>query len=111
MAFDEELAARIRSLIGDEPGVDEKRMFGGLAFLVSGNISVAVSGSGGLLLRCEPSERDALLLAPFVGTFEMQGRAAAGWLRVEAEGVESDEGLERWVDVGLSYAQTLPPKR
>ena len=110
MAYDEALADRIRTLLAGEPGVTEKKMFGGLAFLIGGNMSVSASGQGGLLLRCDPEETDALVAEPHVGRFEMRGRAMDGWLRVEPEGLESDADLERWVNVGVGYARSLPPK-
>jgi TfoX/Sxy family transcriptional regulator of competence genes len=110
MAYDEALAERIRVLLADEDGVVEKKMFGGLAFLIGGNMSVSVSGQGGLLLRCEPAETADLVREPHAETFVMRGRAMEGWLRVAPEGVESDEELRKWVDRGVGYARTLPPK-
>ena len=85
-------------------------MFGGLAFLIGGNMSVSASGQGGLLLRCDPEETDALTSQPHVARFEMRGRAMDGWLRVDPEAVESRDELERWVAVGVDYARSLPPK-
>jgi TfoX/Sxy family transcriptional regulator of competence genes len=111
MAYDEDLANRIRELIAMEEGVTEMRMFGGLAFLIHGNMSVAASGQGGLMLRVEPSETDALLAKPHAYPFEMRGRTMRGWLRVADEGVNSKRQLERWVERGLTYARSLPPKR
>jgi hypothetical protein len=110
MAYDEALADRIRTLLAGEPGVTEKKMFGGLAFLIGGNMSVSASGQGGLLLRCDPEETDALVAEPHVGRFEMRGRAMDGWLRVDAEAVQAEDELERWVAVGVAYARLLPPK-
>lgn len=110
MAYDEELAGRIRDLVADEPGVVEKKMFGGLAFLVGGNMSVAASGQGGLLVRCAPEDTDALLDQPGAEHFVMRGRAMDGWLRVTEDGVASDEALRSWVDRGVSFARSLPPK-
>jgi TfoX/Sxy family transcriptional regulator of competence genes len=110
MPYDEDLANRIRELIATEAGVVEKRMFGGLAFLIAGNMSVSVSGQGGLLLRCDPRETDALLAKPHATPFEMRGRAMDGWLRVHPDGVRTKRELERWVRCGVSYARTLPPK-
>lgn len=109
MAYDEALAARLRDEIGPEPGLSEKKMFGGLAFLVNGNMAVAASGQGGLMVRCDPAQTEALL-AEGVDTFEMRGKAMSGWLRVSDEDVEQDEVLARWVGVGVDYARTLPPK-
>jgi TfoX N-terminal domain len=110
VAYDEDLADRIRAVLATDHDVVEKKMFGGLAFLVGGNMSVSASGQGGLLLRCDPEETDALVREPGVGRFEMRGRAMDGWLRVDAETVESTDALERWVAVGVDYARSLPPK-
>jgi TfoX/Sxy family transcriptional regulator of competence genes len=111
MAYDEDLANLIRELIGAEEGLDEKRMFGGLAFLIGGNMSVAASGQGGLLVRVDPEETDALLKKPHARPFEMRGRSMDGWLRVDAEGVRTKRQLEPWVRRGVAYARSLPPKR
>jgi hypothetical protein len=110
VAYDEELAERIRALIADEPGLSETRMFGGLAFLVNGNMAVAASGQGGLLLRVDPERTSSLLDDPHAEPFVMRGRPMEGWLRIAGEGLDGDEALERWVAVGVSYAGTLPPK-
>jgi hypothetical protein len=110
MAYDEALAERIRAMLADEEDVTEKKMFGGLAFLIGGNMSVSASGQGGLLLRCEPSETADLVDEPHASTAVMRGRAMEGWLRVAPEGVETDEELEKWVTRGVGYARTLPPK-
>jgi hypothetical protein len=111
VAYDEDLAARIRELIPAEAEVIEKKMFGGLAFLIGGNMSVSASGQGGLLLRCDPAETDALVSEPHAARFEMRGRAMDGWLRVGPEGLRTTRELERWVTRGVSYARSLPPKR
>ena len=111
MAYDEDLANRIRELVLSEPGVVEQRMFGGLAFLINGNMSVSASGQGGLLLRVDPTETDTLLAKPHAEPFEMRGRVMQGWLRVEAEGLQTKRQLERWVARGVSYARSLPSKR
>jgi len=111
VAYDEDLANRIRELIAAEPDVSEQRMFGGLAFLIAGNMSVSVSGQGGLLVRCDPAQSDALLRKPHAAPFEMRGRAMDGWLRVDAAGVRTKRQLERWVARGVTYARSLPPKR
>jgi TfoX/Sxy family transcriptional regulator of competence genes len=111
VAYDEDLANRIRELILSEPGVVEQRMFGGLAFLINGNMSVSASGQGGLLLRVDPAETDALLGKPHARAFEMRGRVMQGWLRVEAEGLQTRRQLERWVARGVAYARSLPSKR
>ena len=110
MAYDEVLADRIRELLATDHDVVEKKMFGGLAFLIGGNMSVSASGQGGLLLRCDPEETDALVTQPHVARFEMRGRAMDGWLRVDADAVETRDELERWVTVGVDYARSLPPK-
>jgi TfoX/Sxy family transcriptional regulator of competence genes len=111
MAYDEDLAQRIRELVSREPGVEEKRMFGGLAFLIAGNMAVSASGQGGLLLRCDPEETEALSRKPNAAPFVMRGRAMDGWLRVAPEGVRTKAQLERWVSRGVRYARSLPPKR
>jgi len=110
VAYDEDLANRIRELVAGEAGLVEKRMFGGLAFLIDGNMSVSVSGQGGLLLRCDPQETGVLLGKPYAAPFEMRGRAMDGWLRVDPEGLHTKRQLARWVERGLSYARSLPPK-
>jgi hypothetical protein len=111
MAYDEDLANRIRELVAAEPGVTEQRMFGGLAFLVGGNMSVAASGQGGLMVRVAPEDTETLVGKPHAGPFEMRGRAMQGWLRVEPEGVRTKRQLEPWVKRGVDYARSLPPKR
>jgi len=110
MAYDEDLADRIRALVGDDRDVVEKRMFGGLAFLVNGNMSVAASGQGGLLVRVDPDESDALVAATPAYPMEMRGRQMAGWLRVDAGDVEGDADLATWVKRGVAYARSLPAK-
>jgi TfoX/Sxy family transcriptional regulator of competence genes len=110
MAYDEDLANRIRALIAGEPDVTEKKMFGGLAFLVGGNMSVAASGQGGLLVRVEPEAADALLAKSHARPLEMRGREMQGWLRVDAEGVRTKRQLEPWVKRGVAYARSLPRK-
>jgi TfoX/Sxy family transcriptional regulator of competence genes len=110
MAYDEDLANRIRELIAAEPGVTEKKMFGGLAFLIGGNMAVAASGQGGLMVRCDPEETDALLERPHARRFEMRGREMDGWLRVDDDGLRTKRDLERWVRTGAGYARSLPPK-
>jgi TfoX/Sxy family transcriptional regulator of competence genes len=110
MAYDEELAERIRHEVAGEDGLTEQKMFGGLAFLVHGNMAVAASGQGGLLLRADPADSDTLTADPHVERMVMRGRAMDGWLRVEPAAVESAEDLQRWVDVGLAFARSLPPK-
>jgi TfoX/Sxy family transcriptional regulator of competence genes len=110
MAYDEDLANRIREALADEAGVTEQRMFGGLAFLIGGHMAVAASGQGGLMLRVEPGETEALLERPHAQPFVMRGREMDGWLRVEADGVRTQDELEPWVRRGAAYARSLPPK-
>ena len=110
MAYDEDLANRIRELIASEPGVVEKKMFGGLAFLIGGNMSVSASGQGGLLLRVDPEQTEALRGEPHAEPFVMRGREMQGWLRVAPEGLGGKRELERWVARGVTYARSLPAK-
>lgn len=110
MTYDEKLADRIRELLATDDDVAEKRMFGGLAFLIGGHMSVSASGRGGLLLRCDPEETDALTSRPHVGRFAMRGREMDGWLRVDPEAIETTADLEHWVAIGVDYARSLPPK-
>ena len=110
MAYDEDLANRIRELMAGEAGVTEKKMFGGLAFLLGGNMSVAASGQGGLMVRLDPQDTEALLAEPHARPFEMRGREMAGWLRVDDAGVRTMAQLEPWVRRGVAYARSLPPK-
>ena len=111
MAYDEDLADRIRELIATEADISEQRMFGGLAFLVAGNMSVAASGQGGLMVRVDPEATEALVAKPHARPFEMRGREMQGWLRVDAEGLRTKRQLEPWVKRGVAYARSLPPKR
>ena len=94
-----------------ERGVTEQKMFGGLAFLIGGNMSVAASGQGGLLVHVDPEDTDALVAKPHARPFEMRGRSMQGWLRVDEEGVRTKRQLEPWVKRGVAYARSLPPKR
>jgi len=110
VAYDVELAQRVSAVVHGEPGLVEKRMFGGLAFLVHGNMAVSASSQGGLLVRVDPAEAETLLREPQVRRFEMRGRAMDGWLSVDAEAVRSDDDLRRWVGHGVTYARSLPPK-
>jgi hypothetical protein len=110
MAYDEDLAERIRAEVAGEKNLTEMKMFGGLAFLIGGHMAVAASGQGGLMLRCDPDETDALLEEPGAQEFEMRGKGMPGWLRVDASTVEDDDALRTWVDRGVSYARSLPPK-
>jgi TfoX/Sxy family transcriptional regulator of competence genes len=110
MAYDEELAERIRHALDGETGISEKRMFGGLAFLANGNMAVAASGQGGLMVRIDPADAETLTRDPHARRMEMRGREMDGWLRVDAEGATSDAELERWVETGLTFARSLPAK-
>jgi len=109
MAYDEQLAARVRDVLGGEAGVSERRMFGGLAFLVDGHLAVSASGRGGLLVRVDPTRNDALLEEAGVAPFEMRGRPMTGWLHVSPAAVEDEDALERWVGLALDFARTLGP--
>ncbi|MGH8888773.1 MAG: TfoX/Sxy family protein [Acidothermaceae bacterium] len=110
MAYDEDVANRLRELVSGVAGVTEKRMFGGLAFLIHGNLAVSASSKGGLLLRVDPEQTEALVKQPNARRFEMRGREMDGWLRIDAVAFESDAEFERWVSLGVAYAQSLPPK-
>jgi TfoX/Sxy family transcriptional regulator of competence genes len=110
MAYDEELAHRLRECLQDESSVTEKRMFGGLAFLINGNMAVGASGQGGLLLRVDPAATEALVAEPGARRFEMRGRAMDGWLRIDTDALDRDAQLARWVGLGVAYARSLPPK-
>ena len=110
MAYSEELAARIRELTKGERGLTEKKMFGGLAFLVNGNMAVAASGQGGVLVRVAPAESDELVRSTGARPMEMRGREMAGWLRVDEGDVGSKRELAAWVGRGVAYARTLPAK-
>jgi TfoX/Sxy family transcriptional regulator of competence genes len=110
MAYDEQLAGRIRQILGDQPGLTEKAMFGGLAFLVGGNMAVAASGQGGILVRVDPDESDDLVGSTPAYPMEMRGKQMAGWLRVDDADVAGDGDLQAWVERGAAYARSLPPK-
>jgi TfoX/Sxy family transcriptional regulator of competence genes len=111
VAYDEGLAARIRELVAGQPGVTEQKMFGGLAFLIGGNMAIAASGQGGILVRVDPDDSDALVAANAARPLEMRGREMRGWLRVGAARVATKSELARWVELGTSYAGSLPAKR
>jgi TfoX N-terminal domain len=111
MAYDEELAGRIRKLVADEAGLTEMKMFGGLAFLIGGNMAIAAGGQGGLLVRVDPAESAGLVSESDARPFEMRGRQMAGWLRVDPEHARTNEQLSRWVELGTTYARALPAKR
>lgn len=109
--FDEALAQRVRELVLATPGLTEKRMFGGLAFLIGGNMAVSVSGQGGLLLRVDPDETEELASRPHAEVAVMRGREMPGWLRVVDEGVRTKAQLQQWVNRGVAFARSLPEKR
>jgi TfoX/Sxy family transcriptional regulator of competence genes len=110
MAYDEDLANRLRELLADEDAIAEKKMFGGLAFLVAGNMSVSASGNGGLLVRIDPADTDACLARPHVALMKMGGRTMDGWITVAPEGVRTKRELAAWVKRGVTFAKTLPAK-
>ena len=111
MAYDEELADRIRELIGSAPDLTETKMFGGLAFLLGGNMAVAASGQGGVLVRVDPAQSDSLVAKTNARLMEMRGRAMQGWLRVGPEDLRTKRQLAKWVERGTTYARSLPAKR
>jgi TfoX/Sxy family transcriptional regulator of competence genes len=110
MAYDHELADRIREQLGGMPNVTEKAMFGGLAFLVNGNMAVSASGRGGLLLRCDPAQTQKLVNGSTVDRFEMRGKQMDGWLRVDPAAIRTKPQLAKWVRIGVDYAASLPRK-
>ena len=110
MAYDEKLAARIRELVGDEPDLTEKKMFGGLAFLIGGNMAVSASGRGGLMVRVDPEESDDLVTTTPARPMEMRGREMKGWLRLDTEDVRTKKELSTWVRRGVAFARSLPAK-
>lgn len=111
MAYDEDLADRIREQIGGDPAVTEKKMFGGLAFLVRGHMAIAASGKGGIMVRVDPADSERALGSAGVTRMEMGGKRMDGWLRVDADHVRTKRQLARWVRIGTTYAASLPPKR
>lgn len=110
MAYDEELALRIRDLIAAERGLTEKKMFGGLAFLIGGNMAIAASGQGGLLVRCDPADSDKLVTNNGATIAVMRGKPMPGWLRVDDSKVKAKKELGAWVTRGVAYARSLPAK-
>ncbi len=110
MTYDEDLADRIREVVHGERGLTERRMFGGLAFLIHGNLAASASSKSGLLLRVDPSHTGSLVSEPHVRRFEMRGKEMDGWLHLDAEVLETDEALRRWVSRGVAYARSLAPK-
>jgi TfoX/Sxy family transcriptional regulator of competence genes len=110
MAYDEALAGRIRDLVAGEAGVTEKKMFGGLAFLIGGNMALAASRQGGLMVRVDPNESETLLATTNARLVEMRGRKMPGWMRVEAADLRTTRQLATWVGFGVAYARSLPAK-
>jgi TfoX/Sxy family transcriptional regulator of competence genes len=110
MAYDEDVANRIRELLVDEADITEKKMFGGLAFLVNGNMAVSASGQGGLLVRVDPAQSDKVLATTTARPMEMRGREMLGWLRVDTDTVTTKRQLAKWVRMGVTYARSLPTK-
>jgi TfoX/Sxy family transcriptional regulator of competence genes len=110
MAYDEDLVHRLRELLADEVAVTEKRMFGGLAFLLYGHMSVSASRRGGALVRIDPAETDAALARPYASRMEMGKRSMDGWIYVEPEGLTTKRELAAWVERSVAYVKTLPPK-
>ena len=110
MAYEEELPDRIRELLGGERRLTEKEMFGGLGFLIGGNMAIAASGQGGLMVRVDPAQSEKLVATSNARPMEMRGRQMQGWLRVNTEDVHTKRQLARWVRIGAEYARSLPPK-
>jgi TfoX/Sxy family transcriptional regulator of competence genes len=110
MAYDEDLAERIRELLAGEPDLTEKKMFGGLAFLIGGNMAVAASGQGGALVRADPASSETLVATTNARLMEMRGREMRGWLRLDSEHIRTKRQLARWVELGATYARSLPAK-
>jgi hypothetical protein len=110
VAYDEELAERLRELLDSEPRLSEKKMFGGLAFLIAGNMAIAASGQGGVLVRVDPSESNRLVETANAEVAVMRGRPMDGWLRVASEHLRTKRQLAAWTALGASYARSLPPK-
>ena len=110
MPYDEDIAERLRELLGGEPNLTEKKMFGGVAFLIGGNMAVCASGQGGLLVRVDPAESDTVVATTNARLMEMQGRPTKGWLRVDSDDVRDESELVKWVELGSSYARSLPAK-
>jgi TfoX/Sxy family transcriptional regulator of competence genes len=110
MAYDQELAGRIRQLLGSDPELTEKKMFGGLAFLIRGNMAIAASNRGGAMVRVDPAQSDALVATTKATLINMRGRDMPGWLRVSSDDLRSDDRLTHWIEIGTGYAHSLPPK-
>jgi hypothetical protein len=111
VAYDEDLANRIRELIGADVALTEQKMFGGLGFMIGGNLAIAASGEGGVLVRVDPKQSDALVASTDASLAVMRGRPMQGWLRVSTEHVRTKRRLTKWVTLGVNYARSLPAKR
>ena len=111
MGYDEGLAGRLRDLIGPDPELTEKKMFGGLAFLIRGHMAISASGQGGVLVRVDPAQTDSLVATTPATVAVMQGREMDGWLRIAAADVAGEDALARWVELGIGHAHSLPPKQ
>jgi hypothetical protein len=110
MAYDQDLAGRIRRLIGGDPDLTERNMFGGLAFLIGGNMTIVASGQGGAMIRVDPQQSDVLIATTNASLVEMRGRAMPGWLRVSSDDLRTHDQLSPWVERGVGYARSLPAK-
>ena len=110
MPYEVDLADRLRKMLAGRPGIVEKRMFGGVAFLQAGHMAVGAGSKGGLLLRVDPAQAESLLADPRAEPFVMRGRPMSGWLHIDIDASSADEELGRWVEHGLAYVETLPPK-
>jgi hypothetical protein len=108
--YDEALAERLRDLLSGEAGLTEQKMFGGVGFMIGGNMAIGASNDGGILVRCDPEGSDAIVASTAATPMEMRGRSMAGWLRVPADDVATDEQLVEWVRIGVGYARSLPAK-
>jgi TfoX/Sxy family transcriptional regulator of competence genes len=111
VAYDQDLADRIRELLSEQRGVTEKKMFGGLAFLIGGNMAIAASGLGGVLVRVDPTKADRLIETTPAEAAVMRGRPMQGWLRVTSQDLRTKRQLEKWAKLGAAYATSLPPKQ
>jgi hypothetical protein len=111
VAYDQELAGRLREVLEGDPQLTEKKMFGGLAFLIGGNMAIAASGEGGILVRVDPGESDKLVAATNAEVAVMRGRPMDGWLRVASEHLRTKPQLAKWAGLGAAYARSLPPKK
>ena len=110
MAYDEDLAGRIRELVANEKGLSEKRMFGGLAFLIGGNMAIAANRQGGILVRAGPEKSDGLVATTKASVAVLGGRAVSGWLRLDGADVRTKAQLSKWVQLGTTFARSLPAK-